>query len=89
MVWFCFVLRRIALRRDTVSAIGLSLNMSAQTSDVIWHCHSLPFDSAYCLAVPRPIGESTDNVHSMSIHTVYYYTRLYKTLKVQSTMYHP
>ena len=50
-------LRRIALRRDTTSAIGLSLNMSTQSSDVIWHCHSLPFDASYCLAVPRPIGK--------------------------------
>ena len=57
---------RIALRRDTTSAIGLSLNMSTQSSDVIWHCHSLPFDASYCLAVPRPIGELKKKQRTMN-----------------------
>ena len=49
---------RLAMRKDTVSMVTLSLSLAHQAYPIIWSQSSLPFDCFKLLAVPKPIGGS-------------------------------
>ena len=69
-ILYSFILSRISLRKDTCNIAAISLNTSEKTSTVIWHAHSLPYDSVYALPVPTPIGQFAIIMSIYKIHTL-------------------
>ncbi|XP_047519601.1 cleavage and polyadenylation specificity factor subunit 1 [Pieris napi] len=47
---------RVAVRSDTCSMAGVSLNMSARVHPVIWSTGGLPFDCLQAVPVQKPLG---------------------------------
>ena len=48
--------RRISLRQDSMTVIGLSLNTADKIHTIVWTVHHLPYDMSSFLPVPNPQG---------------------------------
>lgn len=47
---------RACVRYDTVSILGVSLNVKDRVHAIVWNFGGIPMDVVQCLAVPMPIG---------------------------------
>ena len=54
-----FDFSRVAVRKDSVSIVALSINLQQKVHPIIWSLGGLPFDCEQALPVPKPIGKIT------------------------------